>query len=286
MSFPTIELRSLMRDGAVSINPANFSDEKFNLYSIPAFDTGEPEVLPGAAIGSTKQVVQPGDILLSKIVPHIRRAWIVGSDSGRRTLASSEWIVFRSEKVEPRYLRHVLMSDQFHAEFMQTIAGVGGSLLRARPSYVADIRIPFPSYNKQRRIADILDKADGLRAKRRATLAQLDALAQSIFADMFGDPATNPKGWIVSVLAKLAKQITDGEHITPRRDTKGIKLLSARNVRDGSLDLENVDYIDEAEYARISRRCAPTLGDVLISCSGTIRGGRGNSDSRISGFSA
>src|SRR6185437_3954720 len=48
-----------------------------------------------------------------------------------------------------------------------------------------------------RRIAEILDKADALRAKRRATLAQLDALTQSIFLDMFGDPATNPKGWPV-----------------------------------------------------------------------------------------
>ena len=56
-------------------------------------------------------------------------------------------------------------------------------------------RSALPPLPEQRRIAEILDKADALRAKRRAALAQLDTLTQSIFLDMFGDPATNPKGW-------------------------------------------------------------------------------------------
>jgi type I restriction enzyme S subunit len=60
-----------------------------------------------------------------------------------------------------------------------------------------------PSVPEQRRIAEILDKADALLAKRRAALAQLDLLAQSIFLDMFGDPVTNPKGWPVAPLAEL-----------------------------------------------------------------------------------
>ena len=55
--------------------------------------------------------------------------------------------------------------------------------------------IPLPPLAEQRRIAEILDKADALRAKRRAALAQLDTLTQSIFLDMFGDPAMNPKDW-------------------------------------------------------------------------------------------
>ena len=39
----------------------------------------------------------------------------------------------------------------------------------------------------------MLDRAEALRAKRRAALAQLDSLIQSLFLDLFGDPATNPK---------------------------------------------------------------------------------------------
>jgi len=87
---------------------------------------------------------------------------------------------------------------------------------------------------------------------------------------MFGDPATNPKGFPASSIDGVAEQVTDGEHQTPRRTTAGIKLLSARNIRDGYIDFENVDYIDSDEHARIKRRCNPSTGDVLISCSGTI----------------
>ncbi len=67
--------------------------------------------------------------------------------------------------------------------------------------------IPLPPLPEQRRIAEILDKADALRAKRRAALAQLDTLTQSIFLDMFGDPATNPKGWPTVALADVAKRL-------------------------------------------------------------------------------
>lgn len=74
----------------------------------------------------------------------------------------------------------------------------------------------------------------------------------------------------MSTIGDVAEQVTDGEHLTPRRTTEGIKLLSARNIRDGYIDFENVDYIDLDEYARIARRCNPSLGDVLVSCSGTI----------------
>ena len=56
------------------------------------------------------------------------------------------------------------------------------------------LQIPLPPLPEQRRIAEILDKADALRAKRHAALAYLDTLTQSIFLDMFGDPVDNPMG--------------------------------------------------------------------------------------------
>src|SRR5262245_15712857 len=107
----SIALEEIMPPRLGSVDPSAFPDEEFDLYSIPAFDRGEPEILEGSEIGSAKQIVQPGDVLLSRIVPHIRRAWIVGDQRGRRIIASGEWIVFRGETIEPRYLRHILVGD-------------------------------------------------------------------------------------------------------------------------------------------------------------------------------
>ena len=196
-----------------SVDPSKYQDEVFDLYSIPAFDRGAPEVAVGSAIGSAKQVVEPQDVLLSKIVPHIRRAWVVGDDRGRRLIASGEWIVFRSPRAEPGYLRQVLRSDPFHVHFMQTVAGVGGSLLRARPAQVARISIPLPPLPEQRRIAAILDQADALRAKRREALAQLDSLTQSIFIEMFGDPVSNDRNWPAASVSDFVAGFETGKSL-------------------------------------------------------------------------
>jgi len=61
----SIELGELMASKSGSVDPANYPDEIFDLYSIPAFDSGHPEIVPGRAIGSAKQVVKVGDVLLS-----------------------------------------------------------------------------------------------------------------------------------------------------------------------------------------------------------------------------
>ena len=157
------------------------------LSSIPAHDQGVPELVLGSTIGSSKQLVQPGDVMVSKIIPHIRRARIVQQDSGLRQIASGEWIVFRGSEFDPGYLKHFLLSDDFHKQFMNTVAGVGGSLVRARPAQVRGIGLPLPPLPEQRRIAAILDHADALRAKRRQVLTHLDPLTHEESMELSAD---------------------------------------------------------------------------------------------------
>ena len=75
------------------------------------------------------------------------------------------------------------------------------------------LEIPLPPLAEQRRIAEVLDRAEALRAKRRAALAQLDSLTQSLFLDLFGDPAINRErhGRHVTACAlSLVRFTTDG----------------------------------------------------------------------------
>lgn len=184
----SIPLDQIMAARSDSVDPSKCPGEVFDLYSVPAYDSGCPEVLAGQDIGSAKQVVQPGDVLLSRIVPHIRRAWAVNNHRGRRMIGSGEWIVFRSKRFCASYLRHLLVSDQFHARFMQTVSGVGGSLLRARPAQVADIEIRLPDLSEQQRIARLVDQADRLRRTRRFAVKLSDTFLSASFLEFFGDP--------------------------------------------------------------------------------------------------
>jgi type I restriction enzyme S subunit len=89
-----VRLEALMRSESASIDPRRHPDEVFELYSIPAFDRGTPDIVAGGDIGSAKQIVAVNDVLLSRIVPHIRRTWPVTRANGKVQIASSEWIVF------------------------------------------------------------------------------------------------------------------------------------------------------------------------------------------------
>lgn len=61
--------------------------------------------------------------------------------------------------------------------------------------FLKELSIPLPPLHEQKRIAAILDAADALRAKRRESIVQLDALLQSEFLEIFGDLVINPMEW-------------------------------------------------------------------------------------------
>lgn len=59
------------------------------------------------------------------------------------------------------------------------------------------LKIPLPSLSEQKAIVAKLDRAQRLIDIDKEMLAKYDALIQSVFLEMFGDPVTNPKGWEV-----------------------------------------------------------------------------------------
>lgn len=76
---------------------------------------------------------------------------------------------------------------------------------------LSGIKIPLPPLEEQRRIAAILDKADGVRRKRKEAIRLTEELLRSTFLEMFGDPVTNPKGWeIVKLGSLVVGQLNNG----------------------------------------------------------------------------
>jgi len=266
---------TLMANSRSSVDPSKSRDEVFELWSIPAYDRGKPDLVQGAEIGSQKQVVVPGDVLLSKIVPHIRRAWVVSpSRGGHRQIASSEWIVFRTAVADAAYLRHLLTSERFHAEFMSTVQGVGGSLLRARPSYVAKIQVPLPPIEEQRRIAAILDKADDLRTHRRAAVGMFVPLVESMLLDALasGRRACWPQVEVSTVAASTKNAIRTGpfgsQLLHSEFTDDGIPVLGIDNVVSNSFVWARPRHISEEKYQQLNRYTVHP-GDVLITIMGT-----------------
>lgn len=111
---------------------------------------------------------------------------------------------------------------------------------------IAPLQIPLPPLAEQRRIAEILDKADSLIQKRKAAISKLDELLQATFIDMFGDPVTNPKGWNLSELQHfILNGPQNGLYKPASSYGQGTPIIRIDGFKNG-------DIIDQKEFKRLS----------------------------------
>jgi type I restriction enzyme, S subunit len=221
---------------------------------------------------SVRQKLKPGDIVVAASSGSLdvvgKAASLVSEFDG--SFGAFCKVIRPSARVAPSYLANYFKTPVYRRTISSLAAGANINNLRSE--HLNNLEIPLPPLPEQKRIAEILDHADALRAKRRAALAELDTLSQSLFLDMFGDPVTNPKGWPMKPLACL---IRDGDRINygvvqPGNDTEdGVPLIRVGDLIDGAvghMHLKRISPSIEAAYSRSRLR-----GDeILVSCVGSI----------------
>lgn len=125
-----------------------------------------------------------------------------------------------------------------------------------------NIPIPIPPLPIQERIVSELDCINGILEKKREQIKELDALAQSIFYDMFGDPIQNEKGWEVKKLGDVCTSVNYGTSM-PAVEGGKYKYLRMNNITyDGFLDLKDLKYISVPDNE--IEKCVVRRGDVLF----------------------
>jgi type I restriction enzyme S subunit len=206
-----------------------------------------------------------GDVLVAKITPCFENGKIAQARLTRRFgFGSTEFHVVRprSDRLDARYAVHFLRQDRIRKQGERRMTGSAGQR-RVPEHFLAGLTIPLPPLPEQRRIAEILDKADELRAKRRAGLAQLDTLTQSIFLDMFGNPATNSKGWPLTTLGDALIAIRNGTNAEQREESNGWPITRIETISDGTINPERVRWISPDESLVENFQLEP--GDILFS---------------------
>lgn len=174
-------------------------------------------------------------------------------------------------------------------EYILKAKTAGSGIPHADKGIIKRLEFYRPLKNEQIAIANILSKVDEAIASVKNSIAAAERLKKSLMQNLltgkmkpdgtFRTPeefyidekfGKVPVGWEVKKVQELSILVTDGEHQTPERTETGYYLLSARNIKNGYLSLDDVDYISDKELRRIQKRCNPQGGDILISCSGTI----------------
>ena len=82
-------------------------------------------------------------------------------------------------------------------------------------------------------------------------------------------PFEIPKGWEWCRFSSLYLSLTDGTHSTPKYTLSGIPFISVKDMSSGVIDFSNTKYISKEEHQKLSDRCHPQKGDLLLSKVGT-----------------
>lgn len=183
---------------------------------------------------------------------------------------------FANSPIDPRYFRYLLKTRIIERQL--DFEERGGTQKFVSLKVLRNMKIPYPPLEEQRRIAAILDKADGVRRKRKEAIRLTEELLKSTFLEMFGDPVTNPKGWEV----KTIEDITVNQKGAIKRGPFGGALKKDIFIQAGFLVYEqyhalNNDfsferyYISEDKFEEM-KGFEVKPGDIIISCSGVYLG--------------
>lgn len=172
-----------------------------------------------------------------------------------------------NKNVLPDYLYYYLLS----AKQQLVEKGVGGAQPNISATILKDFEIPLPPLPVQKKIAEVLDQADGLRQYDRQLLEKYDQLAQSIFLDMFGDVSPQDTRWPKAKLSQLVNEITAGKSVggEDKLLNKGeIGVLKISSVTTGSFLPEEYKVVDQSQLD-ISKLVFVNKGDLLFSRANT-----------------
>jgi type I restriction enzyme S subunit len=152
------------------------------------------------------------------------------------------------DRVLPDWLAFFLRSEVFRTWTRQS---TGANIKNIRKSELEAFPVPVPRMAEQRRIVDILFRAEGIVRLRREAQQKAAELIPANFIDMFGDPGTNPNGWSIVPMGELVGEFRYGT--SQKSGPVGVPVLRIPNVVGGAMDLTEVKLVSlaTAEHERL-----------------------------------
>lgn len=175
--------------------------------------------------------------------------------------------LFKDILISRRYLFYFLKTEG--KNILESAFGVAQP--NVSTSKLTELYIPVPPLNVQEQIVAELDKINETIEDCRELLCNLDALAQSLFYDTFGNPITNPKGWEVKKLSDECLDVVDGDHSAPPKTDKGVPFITISNIDKtrNSIDFSDTFFVPQSYYDGLKDNRKARNGDVLYTVTGS-----------------
>ena len=210
------------------------------------------------------------DVVVAKDGSYLKTAFVIKGNPEITLLSSIAILRPKIDLVVPEYLSYFLKSDAVYRTVSLNYI-TGTALKRIILKGIRKIEVDLPDIGEQEQRAQRLSKVDYLCQLRKQQLAKLDELVKARFVEMFGEPSSNPMGWLQTTVGAECYYIKDGPHksLTDVGMENGYPFISVRNIVNGYIDFSTAKYISEADYKDAIKKCCPEKGDILYSKGGT-----------------
>ena len=212
--------------------------------------------------------VSNGDIIMP-MIGTIGNPVIIDTDKKFAIKNVALFKLANNETILSKYFYYILKTQDIKRQLESNKRGGTQNFVSLKN--IRDLKIPLIDILEQKKIVEILDKAQQLIDKRKKQIESLDELVKSKFIGMFGDPITNPKGWNTCELREGIKEIKYGTSTPPVFSEEGIPFVRATNIKAGRIIENDMKYISEEEAKKIEK-CKLALGDTIIVRSGANTG--------------
>lgn len=260
--FPLVPLREVCEQARITVRPGGRNELRY--VGLETIEAGTGVILDGQFAKTPEDpkansfLFGSQHVLYGKLRPYLNKV-AVPDFEGK---CSTEIIpLLPKHRLNRNYLAYYLRSPSTVERIAAKTAGA--RMPRADMDLVLGLYVPLPSLEEQRRIVDMLTRAEGIVRLRRDAKNKAAELVPAIFLDMFGDPATNQRGWPVQPLGELIDTADYGTSTKASADGSGIAMIRMGNVRaDGATELDDLKYVnlDLTEIERYRLR----KGDILF----------------------
>lgn len=203
--------------------------------------TETEETLTSEGLASCSAKLLPAGTVLVSVFATIGRTAILGLPAATNQ-AIAGVVPNDAKSLDTAFLRYFL--DSKRHELIRAARGVAQPNINQ--SILRDLDLPVLPITEQRRIVDLLARAEGIVRLRREAQQKAAELIPAIFINMFGDPAKNPQGWPrqpLSAVAEVISGVAKGRKLDPGEAVE-LPYMRVANVKDGYLDLAEVKTIE------------------------------------------
>lgn len=263
----TVALGDICEAKTGTVNPTKAPEQPFTYVDIASVDNqakaiiAPQELLGKDAPSRARRLIRASDVLVSMTRPNLNAVALVPPGLDGQVCSTGFCVLRAGPLVLSEYLFHFVRSKAF-VDHLSAL--VSGALYPAvTEGQVRDTPVPLPPLDEQRGIVDILNHAASIRRLREEARAKAREIIPALFVEMFGDPATNPKGWPMKTVGEVISAADYGTSVKCSENPSGTPVLRMGNVAvTGELLLDDLKYaeFDADELAKLRLEA----GDILF----------------------